>query len=333
MRWLTSYKATTACDAFATAEIQHGHPVEVACRPSFDAIRLRPPEQSDKAREVVISATVIKSPHSIVTKSPAAAAKQLKDTVASYVDMHVLQSSLAETTPEAMAKAELSAAQDSEIQLLDWEEVLPGPSPDTFTVKMARREMIPIMKEVGSFILEGPGLLVTVATKDSLTEMRSRSIWWKVPKDSMSDLVTLGEHMTEVLQFGIKTVTEIRSAGSTHVWFSLDTSESQVTLLNWRELPNTSWREIVVTSLRNKEGWSLDELMDHLEEDELPLLAWYRERADLFITMKHASTAPLLWASAGLAALAKATIPFLHFICLKKQWPPLLLTSNSICTM
>ncbi len=193
--------------------------------------------------------------------------------------------------------------------LLDWEDVLPWPSPDTFVIWLTKKELVPVFKEVGSFLLEGPGLLLTVATKDSLSDLRSRSIWWKVPKDSMSDMPVIYEQVQEVLQVAVQTVKDLRSTGASMI-ISLDTSEAEVTLMN--ELPNTTWGESVEAALRNKEGWSILDLRDHLDEDELPLLAGYRERVDLFLTVKQESMAPLLWASAGLAGKGNPSIPPFH---------------------
>jgi hypothetical protein len=142
-----------------------------------------------------------------------------------------------------------------------------------------------------------------------MTELRSRSIWWKVPKDSMTDLDQISDYVKEVLQVAVQTVKDLRNAGSA-LHLSLDTTEAEVTLMS--ELPNTTWKEIVTSALRTKEGWSLDEMMDHLDKDELSLLAGYRERVDLFLTVKQASLAPLLWASAGLAGKGNSSIPPFH---------------------
>ena len=144
-RFMISYKAVDILDVFHSLQFVNGQPVGLRVRlcapffpsqdythlflprrPQFESLKLMATDQGDRSRKIAISASVIRTPHSNVTKTPVATAKLVKDTVASFNDLRVYQATLSKTSELDQMDAELEAMQDLFVQLLDFEEVAPA---------------------------------------------------------------------------------------------------------------------------------------------------------------------------------------------------------------
>ena len=380
LTWLTSYKAQGFLTCFPSITFENGEPkitlvryeVTAGCicitrqvmsslcyRPAIEAHKLKPSDPGDASREIPMTASVIRSPIKAMGTGPVAQAKQLKDTAALWVTWRVHQAIMNLPDGKERQLAELAAMQDMQTQLMDFEDVIAGRHDDACTVRIARRELVPILKEGGAFVMKGPGILLILACKvrlclwnvqflyatcqlrhatvaadmhqecASLHELlpcefyrrpsivivtesvngvgqahvepiRYNSIHWKVVKDVIMDHEGLVKAMQEVFQVAAQALKDVRDKMKVPVRLELDTSDGNISLLD--SIREEEWLPLFKRSVRVKEGFSLAELLQHIDVEELLQLG--QDKINLFITIVQEDMVPLVWASAGAAQKA-----------------------------